>query len=97
MGNGAPGTLLVLPTCPPKSVLGSRLLTVSGHSQTLGVISIPAVQEMKALGLMASVEELVPWGRLHMGALQWDLRAQWSQHDPLEFQLPSVWGPNETC
>ncbi len=57
---------------------------VSGHSQILDVISIPAVQEMKALGLMASAEELVPWGRLHMRALQWDLRAQWSQHNPLD-------------
>ncbi len=47
--------LMALPTCPcPQCAIGSRLSTMFSHSQTLGVIPIPAVQVMKVLGLMAS-------------------------------------------
>ena len=41
--------------------------------------SPPAVQWLQVLGHLVSLEKLVPYGRIHIRPIQWQLRLQWSQ------------------
>ena len=41
--------------------------------------SPPAVQWLKVLGHLVSLEKLVPYGRMHIRSIQWQLRLHWSQ------------------
>ena len=47
----------------------------------------PALEWLRLLGHLVSLEKLVPWGRLHLRSLQFQLRSHWSQ------ATDSKWAP----
>ena len=65
--------------------------------------SPPAVQWLQVLGHLVSLEKLVPYGRIRIRPIQWQLRLQWSQSKeksskliPLDLQsrLAILWWTN---
>ena len=65
--------------------------------------SPPAVQWLQVLGHLVSLEKLVPYGRIRIRPIQWQLRLQWSQSKeksskliPLDLQsrLTIIWWTN---
>ena len=65
--------------------------------------SPPAVQWLQVLGHLVSLEKLVPYGRIRIHPIQWQLRLQWSQSKeksskliPLDLQsrLAILWWTN---
>ena len=66
--------------------------------------SPPAVQWLQVLGHLVSLEKLVPYGRIRIRPIQWQLRLQWSQSKeksskliPLDLQsrLAILWWTNK--
>ena len=75
---------LVLPTPDRWNKLSSMVQVLSQRP----VIS--ARELMSLIGLLASTEKMVPWGRLHMRPLQWHLKRNWRFPQSLETKIP--WG-----
>jgi ribonuclease HI len=52
---------------------------------------VRAVKWQKLIGLLSSLEAMVPWGRIHLRAIQLNLNLLWSPQKQPQYHLVPVW------